>query len=149
MTFFDKLIIFFRFRYIDKNLFIWYQVHKINNGNKPRGYNLGVWNCRRGLIDEKGVASSKLEEARQFLLKKKLHMLCLIETDLHSKMSRSGRRNTVTRKEIEVILGIPGFRIYLPATWKQHGQARLMVYAREELKVNEKILEASLTDLPI
>ena len=76
-------------------------------------------------------------------------MLCVIEADLYSLMSRSLRRNPVTRKEIEVILGIPGYRIHLPATWKQHGQARLIVYANEELTVKEVGLETSLTDLPL
>ena len=122
---------------------------KIVNGNKIKGYNLGVWNCRKGLIGGNGEASPKLEEIRQFLTKKKLHMLCVIEADLHSLMSRSLRRNPVTRKEIEVILGIPGYRIHLPATWKQHGQTRMIVYAKEELNVIEQHLNAEITDLPI
>ena len=76
-------------------------------------------------------------------------MLCLIETDLHSKMSRQKRRSTLTRKNIENVLGIPGYQIYLPATWKLHGHARLLVYAKDELKVRERQLDASLTDLPM
>ena len=110
---------------------------------------MGVWNCRRGLLDGSGEASSKLDEMRQFISKKKLHMMCVIEADLHSRMSRVRRKNTITRKEIEIVLCIPGFKIYLPATWKHHGQTRMIVYAREELKVNERILETELNDLPM
>ena len=76
-------------------------------------------------------------------------MLCLIETDLHSSMSRHRRTVILTRNDICNVLNIPGYKIYLPATWKYHGQSRMLVYAKEELKVCEKQLEASLNDLPI
>ena len=122
---------------------------KIINGNINRGYNLGAWNCRKGLINGNGVASFKLDEVKEILNKKKLHMMCVIETDLHGRMSRSLRRNPLSRKEIEVILAIPGYNMYLPATWKHHGQARILVYAREDLKVSERSLAADLTDLPM
>ena len=125
------------------------KLFKIINGNQARGYNLGIWNCRRGLITGNGLPSTKLEEIKLFLVKKNLHMLCIIETDLHSYMSRSKRRVVVTKKDIESSLGILGYKIYLPATWKQHGQTRILVYAREELKVKQKVLEAALSDLPM
>ena len=86
---------------------------------------------------------------KQFILNKKLHILCVIEADLHSSMSRSARRKTITRKEIETVLHITGFKILLPATWKQHGLARMIVYVKEELKVHENQLAADLTDLPM
>ena len=76
-------------------------------------------------------------------------MLCIVETDLHSRMSRHKRNISLTRKEICNILRISGYNIHLPATWKQHGQARLIVYAKEELIVKEICLQASLTDLPL
>ena len=114
-----------------------------------KGYNLGMWNCRKGLIDGNYEITSKFEEVKQFLQKRRLHMLCLIETDLHSSMSRHRRTVTLTRNDICTIFSIPGYKIYLPETWKLHGQSRMLVYAKEELKVSEKQLEASLTDLPI
>ena len=110
------------------------------NGNKGRGYNLGLWNCRKGLINGKGEASTKVDEIKQFVYKRNLHMLCVIEADLHSRMSRSKRRTVVTGKDIEVELAIPGYKIYLPATWKCHGQSRIIVFAKDELKVSERPL---------
>ena len=110
---------------------------------------MGMWNCRKGLIDMNYEATSKFEEVKQFLIKRKLHMLCLIETDLHGTMSRHRRTVTLTKNDIYSVLGISGYNIYLPSTWKRHGQARILVYAKEELNINEKQLEASLTDLPI
>ena len=119
------------------------------DGNKTRGYNIGMWNCRRGLLTGSGVASSKLDEIKLFISKSRLHVLCVIEADLHSRMSRSARKNQVIRKEIDLLLGIPGYKIHLPSTWKQHGQARIMVYARHDLKVKERPLAADLADLPM
>ena len=64
-------------------------------------------------------------------------------------MSRGKRKTVVNKKEIESIMYDPGYNIYLPATWKHHGQTRILVYAREELKVKERELEAALNDLPM
>ena len=59
------------------------------------------------------------------------------------------RRVTVTKKEIENVLGIPGYKIYLPITWKMHGQRRMIVYAKEDLNVSEKAHGEEFSDLPI
>ena len=105
-----------------------------------------MWNCRKGLTDGRGAASYKMDEIKQFILKKNLHLLCVIEVDLNSRMSRVDRRNTVTRQEIDSILSIDGYKILLPASWKQHGQARMIVFAKEDLKVSQRNLDADLTD---
>ena len=59
---------------------------KMINGNRKKGYNLGLWNCKRGLTDGNGEPSRKMSEVREFI-QKNLHMLCLIEADLHSATS--------------------------------------------------------------
>ena len=61
---------------------------KICNGNRKLGYNLAMWNCRKGLVTWDGEGSSKMVDVKEFISKKKLHMLCLIESDLHSISSR-------------------------------------------------------------
>ena len=45
-------------------------------------------------------------------------------------------------------LDIPGYNIYLPATWNNHGQARIIVYAKEELQVKQLVPENCMSDLP-
>ena len=122
---------------------------KMINGNRNKGYNLGLWNCRRGLTDGDGEASYKMSEVKVFIQKKNLHMLCLVEADLHSEISRLRRRRPLTTKDITNQLNIPGYNIYLPLSWKKHGQARILVYAKEELKVKERILGTQLSDLPM
>ena len=82
-------------------------------------------------------------------MKKNLHMLCLVEADLHGATSRHRRRRPLTTKDIHNQLSIPGFKIFLPMSWQKHGQARILVYAMEELKVKERVLGAHLNDLPI
>ena len=60
------------------------EVVRMINGNGRKGYRIGLWNCRRGLITEEKNASRKLVEVQQFIQKKSLHILCLVESDLHS-----------------------------------------------------------------
>ena len=96
---------------------------QIINGNRRMGYNLAMWNCRRGLLNSDNNASSKMTKVTDFISKYKIHMLCLIESDLHSAVSRYRRTQPLTKKSILDKLSIPGYNIYLPATWDKHGQA--------------------------
>ena len=94
-------------------------------------------------------ASYKISEVKIFLEKKNLHMLCLIEADLHSGTSRYKRRNPLTIQDINNKFHIPGFNILLTKTWQKHGQARIMVFASEEQKVKERALGTKNSDLPM
>ena len=76
-------------------------------------------------------------------------MFCLIEADLHSATSRIKRRNPLTTQDVMNKLEIPGYKILLPATWLKHGQARILVYAIEGLKVHERPLGTQYNDLPM
>ena len=69
---------------------------KMVNGNRRLGYNLGMWNCRRGLIQGNKEPSTKMIDVKNFLQKKNLHMLCLIEADLHGTTSRFKRLNPLS-----------------------------------------------------
>ena len=121
---------------------------RIINGNGRKGYNIGLWNCRRGLISGDKQASTKMVEVKQFLEKKSLHLLCLVESDLHSSISRYIRRNTLTTDDVHRVLGVPGYRIILPKSWQVHGQARVMLLAKEELNVGVRDIGTENSDLP-
>ena len=69
------------------------------NGNRRQCYNIGLWNCRKGLIGESNLATEKMVEVEQFMREQKLHMLCLVESDLHGPQSRIRRRNPVTESQ--------------------------------------------------
>ena len=124
------------------------QLQKMINGNRRLGYNLGLWNCRRGLVDGNKEQSMKMVDVKNFLKNKKLHMLCLVEADLHSSIYRYKRSNSLNTREIHKQMEIPGYRIFLPKTWDDHGQARLLVYAKNELQVVQKNIGIQNNDLP-
>ena len=89
-----------------------------------------------------------MTEVKNFIQKKNLHLLCLVEADLHSVTSRYKCLNPVTTKDIKDRMEIPGYKIFLPKTWSVHGQARVMVYSRYELKVKERDIGNINSDLP-
>ena len=124
------------------------KVAKIINGNGRKGYNIGFWNCRKGLVAGEKRASTKMVEVKQFIQRKSLHLLCLVESDLHSNISRYIRRNSLKTEEVHQVLGISGYKILLPRSWQAHGQARIMVFAKEELSVKIRDMGVENGDLP-
>ena len=52
------------------------------------GYNIGMWNCRKGLINGDKQATHKKVEVIEFIQKRNLHILGLVEADLHGGTSR-------------------------------------------------------------
>ena len=76
-------------------------------------------------------------------------MFCLIESDLHSILSRYRRRDPLKEEDIKRILSISGYEMHLPRTWYKHGQARILVYSKDDINVEEIKLSDRLSDLPI
>ena len=106
-----------------------------------------MWNCRRGLVDAENKPSTKMVEVRNFMENEKLHLCCLVEADLHGPTSRYRRRHPLSTKDIENNLGIPGYKVLLPKSWEVHGQARVLLYAKDELQVKIRDLEKQNSDL--
>ena len=73
------------------------------NGNKSRSYNIGMWNCRKGLTNSENLPTGKIVDVKEFLESNDLQLLCLIEADLHGATSRVRRVKPLTDKEIEKI----------------------------------------------
>ena len=61
------------------------------NGNKSRSYNIGMWNCRKGLTNSENLPTGKIVDLKEFLESNELQLLCLIEADLHGVTSRVRR----------------------------------------------------------
>ena len=121
---------------------------RIMNGNGRKGYNIGLWNCRRGLLNNDKTSTTKMVEVRQFIESKNLHLLCLVESDLHSQFSRILKTNPVNTEEINKVLRVPGYKILLPKSWHIHGQARVLVFASEDLNINIRDIGVENSDLP-
>ena len=118
------------------------------NGNKRRlGYNLAVWNCRKGLIGESDSESMKLMEIKQFIQKHHPHTLGIIECDIYSAQCQVQRKTTFTTDEVISRLNIEGYNIELPDTWYNYGLARILVYVKDDINYKRKMM-ASNTDLP-
>ena len=119
----------------------------INGNRRTIGYKFAVWNCERGLLGGKGP-TSKLQDIKLFIQKKKPHVFGIIESDIYSPKSTNRRINRFTTAEVKSYLNIDGYTLELPDTWDTHGQARLLAYVSNDIKYNRKILVNSHTDLP-
>ena len=91
-----------------------------------------------------GVVVSKVKE---FIEEHNLHLLCLVESGLHGPASRIRRRNPITTQGILSNLQIEGYRIILPKTWQHLNQAKLILFAKNDLKVTEKVTPREFSDL--
>ena len=125
------------------------KLNRIINGNGKKGYNIGLWNCRKGLIDSDKSESTKMTEIKQFLSDKCLHLLCVIESDLHGPGSRYSKRIHLSDTDVQSVLKIPGYQLIFPKSWSIHGQARIIVYAKQELIVKTLDIGSQNSDLPI
>ena len=90
--------------------------------------------------------SSKFADVLRYIQEKHPHVFGIQETDLHSVSSRTHRRTVYTTEQILDSYNIPGYRLELPSTWHQHGQARLLVYVSDD--VQDVRINTQATDLP-
>ena len=118
------------------------------NGNRNRSYNIGMWNCRKGLVDKESLPTAKINDVKDFLRMNNLQVMCLIEADLHGMTSRIRRVNPITSKKIEENLKVENYKIILPQSRQAHGQARVLLYIRENINLKVKPLARENTDLP-
>ena len=117
-------------------------------GNKRRlSYKLALWNCRKGLLGDSNFDSNKLIEIKQFIQKHNPHTLCIIESNIHASYSRIKRKTSFNTNEVHSKLYIEGYKIELPDTWSHHGQARLLVYVRDDVNYKRQKMNND-TDLP-
>jgi hypothetical protein len=47
------------------------------NGNRNRCYNIGMWNCRKGLTNRENLPKAKIVDVKDFLMTNDLQLLCL------------------------------------------------------------------------
>ena len=107
-----------------------------------------MWNCRKGLTNSENLPTEKIVDVKEFLESNDLQLLCLIEADLHGVTSRVRRVKPLTGREIEKNLKIENYKIILPQSWQHHGQARVLLYVRDDINLKVKPLARGNTDLP-
>ena len=121
--------------------------HALTGNRRRLGYKLAQWNCRKGLLGNNNFDSTKLTEIKLFIEKHNPHSLGIIESDIHSTNSRVQRRSTYSTKEVLTKLHIDGYKIELPDTWDDFGQARILVYVRNDVNYKRQRMPQN-TDLP-
>ena len=87
----------------------WNKIMHILMGNRRLGYRLAMWNCRKGLFLPDKSPSEKLEDIKHLLQHHDLHLLAVVESDLHGVSSRVKRANPLTTKDISEKLYVEGW----------------------------------------
>ena len=118
------------------------------NGNKNRSYNIGMWNCRKGLTNKENLPTANIVYVKDFLSTNDLRILCLIEANLNGVTSRVMRAAPITSREIEENLKVENYKTLLPQSWQVHGQARILLYVRDDINLKVKPLARENTYLP-
>ena len=108
-------------------------------GNRRVGYKIGLWNCRKKLISESDFDTCKLVDIKNFFNKHNPHIFCIVESDIFGFNSDCSRNNKYSTEDVISKLAIEGYKIVLPKSWTHFGQARILVYIKEDVKV--KIVE--------
>ena len=75
----------------------------------------------------------KFTDVKLFIAKHQPHAFGIIESDIHSPLSRSQRQCTFSTEEVLDKLKIDGYNLELPETWQHFGQARILVYLRSDV----------------
>ena len=121
--------------------------HALTGNRRRLGYKLALWNCRKGLLGDNNFDSNKFIEIKLFIEKHRPHTFGIIESDIHSLQSRVQRKATFNTSEVKSKLHINGYAMELPDTWSDFGQARILVYVREDVNYKRKVMQSN-KDLP-
>ena len=89
-----------------------------------------------------------MNDIKSLLQNHDLHLLGIVESDLHGVNSRVKRSNPVNTKEILDNLHVDGYSIKLPSSWYSHGQARIILYVKEGINIKMRKLNNQDSDLP-
>ena len=102
--------------------------HSLNGNRKQQGLTVASWSCGRSVIQ-------KIDDIKLFIKKHRPHLFAISEADLHGQNSLQFRRNTFTAEEIFESLEIDGYHVILPDTWQLFDQARIIVFASNNITV--------------
>ena len=92
----------------------WNKLMHILMGNRRLGYNIAIWNWRKGLLLSDPSPSVKLTDIKSLLYNHDLHLLGVVESDLHGLILRIKRVNPVSTNSILKNLHVDGYSIKLP-----------------------------------
>ena len=102
------------------------------SGNKKVGYKYLAWNCDRGFLSER-----KIDDLKVAINRHKPHLVGVSEIDLHRNENNLDHfaTNYLSTEQLNEKLQIQGYKIFLPKSWETLGKARIIVYAKDDMKV--------------
>ena len=117
------------------------------NKNKP-GLKIAAWNCGRGLMSRNSNISDKMTDIKLFIQKHQPSIFGIIESDIHGLNTPSARVTTFTKEDILQQLSVSGYTVFLPDTWDSFNQARLIILAKQDVKIKQRANPHFIHDLP-
>ena len=118
-------------------------------GNGRKAYDIISWNCRKGLIQESDEDTSTFVDIKNIIQTRKPHIFGIIEADIYGHNSTNpNRRTRFSTADIKHKLQIDGYQIELPASWEEHGVARVLVYVSDQVRAVRQVLPQADSDLP-
>ena len=106
--------------------------HALQGNKRNPGYTYLAWNCARGFLSER-----KIDDLKITINRHKPHLIGISEIDLFRKENNSDlfATNNFSTEQLQEKLAITGYRIFLPKSWETLGTARIIVYAKDDLKI--------------
>ena len=107
-------------------------VHALNGNIRNKGYKYLSWNCAKGFL-----SGHKLEDVKTTINRHKPELIGISEIDLFRNENNLDMfaTNNLSTQQLHEKLQIQGYKIFLPRSWETLGTARLIVYAKDDLKV--------------
>ena len=115
------LLVLFLFFGLSSNKF----THMISGNIGVRGcYKYLYWNCDRGFLSK-----DKIEDICVFVHTNNVYIFGVSEVDISKDQSPNSEDALEPYK-------IDNYKIYFPQSWESNGVARIIVYVRNDIKVN-------------
>ena len=107
-------------------------VHALNGNKRNIGYKYLSWNCDRGFLSE-----NKIDDLKVAINRHKPFLIGVSEVDLRRNDNNCDifATNNLTTEQLHQKLQIQGYKIFLPKSWETLGKARVIAYAKDDLKV--------------
>ena len=108
--------------------------HALNGNKRNIGYKYLAWNCARGFLSE-----NKIDDLKIAINRHKPFLIGVSEVDLRRNDNNSDlfAKNNLTTEQLHQKLQIQGYTIFLPKSWETLGKARVIAYAKDDLKVTQ------------
>ena len=118
-----------------------------NDRKKTRDHiTFASWNCRHGILTRTNEPNEKIIEMENYMNQHEVDVMIVNKADLHGPNSRILRTNPIDEDTLKLNLHLENYNFWLPNQWEAHGQARTIMYTKENLNVQKVKIEAKFND---